>query len=35
MNKVGQIESITQNRVVILFQDELGYKYLGNWEIKR
>ena len=30
--KVGQIERITQNRVVKLFQDELGYTYLGNWE---
>ena len=32
MNNVGQIERITQNRVVKLFQDELGYTYLGNWE---
>ncbi len=32
MDKVGQIERITQNRVVKLFQDELGYSYLGNWE---
>ena len=32
MNKVGQIERMTQNRVVKLFHDELGYKYLGNWE---
>ena len=32
MNEVGQIERITQNRVVKLFQDELDYKYLGNWE---
>jgi len=32
MNEVGQIERITQDRVVKLFQDELGYKYLGNWE---
>ncbi|MCB0538957.1 MAG: restriction endonuclease subunit R, partial [Bacteroidetes bacterium] len=32
MNGVGQIERITQNRVVKLFQDELGYDYLGNWE---
>lgn len=29
---VGQIERITQNRVVKLFRDELGYTYLGNWE---
>jgi len=32
MDKVGQIERITQNRVVKLFQQELGYTYLGNWE---
>ena len=32
MNNVGQIERITQNRVVKLFQDELAYTYLGNWE---
>ena len=30
--KVGQIERKTQNRVVKLFQDELDYTYLGNWE---
>ena len=32
MSKVGQIERITQNRVVQLFQKQLGYTYLGNWE---
>ena len=32
MNKVGQIERATQNRVIKLFQEELGYTYLGNWE---
>ncbi len=32
MNDIGQIERITQNRVVKLFRDELGYTYLGNWE---
>ena len=32
MSKVGQIERITQNRVVQLFQEQLGYTYLGNWE---
>ena len=31
MSTVGQIERITQNRVVTLFQ-QLGYTYLGNWE---
>jgi type I restriction enzyme, R subunit len=32
MSEVGQIERITQNRVVELFKDELKYDYLGNWE---
>jgi type I restriction enzyme, R subunit len=31
---VGQIERITQNRVVKLFQTQLGYRYLGNWETR-
>ncbi len=34
MNKIGQIERITQNRVVKLFQDKLKYRYLGNLEKK-
>lgn len=29
---VGQIERATQNRIVVLFKDCLGYEYLGNWE---
>ena len=29
---IGQIERATQNRVVQLFQEKLGYTYLGNWE---
>ena len=29
---VGDIERKTQNRVVKLFQQQLGYAYLGNWE---
>ena len=29
---IGEIERITQNRVVKLFQDKLKYRYLGNWE---
>ncbi|MDO8508940.1 MAG: HsdR family type I site-specific deoxyribonuclease [Nanoarchaeota archaeon] len=29
---VGQIERRTQNRLVKLFQEKLGYTYLGNWE---
>ena len=32
MSKIGQIERITQNRVVKLFRDILKYRYLGNWE---
>jgi len=32
MSKVGQIERITQNRIVALFQQQLNYRYLGNWE---
>ena len=32
MSDVGQRERATQNRVVQLFQDQLNYDYLGNWE---
>ena len=32
MSNVGQRERLTQLRVVKLFQTELGYRYLGNWE---
>ncbi|MFN7233360.1 MAG: type I restriction endonuclease subunit R [Cyclobacteriaceae bacterium] len=31
-NVVGQTERNSQNRIVKLFRDELGYQYLGNWE---
>ncbi|WP_017232918.1 type I restriction endonuclease subunit R [Pandoraea sp. B-6] len=31
MSTVGQIEKKTQERVVKLFVDSLGYEYLGNW----
>jgi type I restriction enzyme, R subunit len=32
MTTIGQRERATQNRVVTLFRDTLGYKYLGNWQ---
>lgn len=31
-SKVGKLERDTQNRVVALMQNELQYRYLGNWE---
>ncbi len=31
MTTVGQIEKKTQQRVVKLFRDQLGYDYLGDW----
>lgn len=32
MSTVGQRERATQNRIVALFRDTLGYQYLGNFE---
>ena len=32
MIKVGQLERDTQNRIITLFQNNLGYTYLGNWK---
>lgn len=32
MSNIAQIERITQNRIVKLFAEQLGYEYLGNWE---
>ncbi len=32
MDTIGQIERITQNRIVQLFREQLHYQYLGNWE---
>jgi type I restriction enzyme R subunit len=34
MSDVGQIERKAQERVVQLFQSELDYDYLGNWEYR-
>ena len=31
MNNIGQSERATQNRVIKLFREELGYRYLGDW----
>jgi type I restriction enzyme R subunit len=32
MNHIGKSERNTQNRIIQLFQNELDYTYLGNWE---
>lgn len=32
MTEIGQNERATQNRIVKLFRNTLGYTYLGNWE---
>ncbi|MFM7858869.1 MAG: type I restriction endonuclease, partial [Pseudanabaena sp.] len=32
MSDIGQKERPTQNRVVSLFRNTLGYDYLGNWQ---
>lgn len=31
MSYIGQTERATQDRVIALFRDELGYRYLGDW----
>lgn len=31
MNAVGQPERATQDRIIVLFRDELGCRYLGDW----
>lgn len=32
MSTIGDIERITQNRIIRLFREHLNYEYLGNWE---
>jgi len=34
MTKIGEIERKTQNSLIKLFQDQLHYEYLGNWEYR-
>ena len=34
MSNVGQVERKTQDHVVELFRDRLGFEYLGNWEYR-
>ena len=31
MSMIGQTERVTLNRVIGLFRDELGCRYLGDW----
>jgi type I restriction enzyme R subunit len=31
MTPIGQSERATQNRIIAMFRDELGYRYLGDW----
>jgi type I restriction enzyme R subunit len=31
MSTIGQSERATQNRVIALFRNQLGYRYLGDW----
>lgn len=32
MNTIGKPERLTQNRIIQLFQEELNYSYLGDWQ---
>jgi type I restriction enzyme, R subunit len=31
MNTIGKVERATQDRVIRLFRNDLGYRYLGDW----
>jgi type I restriction enzyme R subunit len=31
ISSVGKPERVIQNRVIALFRDELGYRYIGEW----
>ena len=31
MSTIGKAERVTQDRVIALFREELGYRYLGDW----
>jgi hypothetical protein len=33
MSAIGQPERATQDRVIALFRDELGYRHLGDWPV--
>jgi len=35
MSNIGDIERKTQNRVIKLFQEKLGFRYLGNFEYRQ
>lgn len=35
MSQVGEKERETQKRIVKLFEEKLGYKYLGNWKERK
>ena len=35
MSSIGELERATQNRVVKLFAEQLGYRYLGNWSERK
>ena len=32
MSNVGQVEIATQKRLLKLFENNLGYEYLGDWQ---